>query len=365
MNQQWAAKDSERLGALDLAVVLDHLDIAILLVNGEGHILYRNATSRVFLSEGDDLEAAFCAAGLDTRSWPSQLKRTFTEKQPVYWSVPVAGDGSQCLHVRSVVVMGVTMPVALLSIELKKSEALLEESEVARRLASLGKLAARVAHELNNPLDGILRYINLALRVASEVPESRLSSYLSESRTGVLRMIRIIADLLEFSRNSDAGFEQTGINELIEQAIKTCSAAADANRVVVTADFQTEPMPKVRGGRLYQVCSNLIRNAIDAMANGGRLNVTSGLIDDEVIIRVADTGGGLPSPVEKVFEPFYTTKPAGKGTGLGLAICKEFVEEMQGTIAAANLAAGGAVFTVRIPVSALAVSPSNIGITPC
>jgi len=159
--------------------------------------------------------------------------------------------------------------------------------------------------------------------------------------------------------------EETGINELIEQAIKTCTAAADANRVVVTADFQTESMPKVRGGRLYQVWCNLIRNAIDAMPGGGRLAITSGLVEGDVVIRVADTGVGLPEPVEKVFEPFYTTKPVGKGTGLGLAICKELVEGMQGTISATNVASGGAVFTVRIPVSALSATPAKIGNVQC
>jgi signal transduction histidine kinase len=220
-------------------------------------------------------------------------------------------------------------------------------------MASLGKLAARVAHELNNPLDGILRYINLAIRVAGDAPESRLNSYLTESRSGLLRMIRIIGDLLEFSRNSDAGFEETGMNDVIEQAIRASSSAADANRVIVSADFQGGQMPRIRAGRLYQVCCNLMRNAIDAMPDGGRLTISSGVYDEHVVIRVADTGVGLPSPVEKVFEPFYTTKQPGKGTGLGLAICKEFVEDMGGTISAANQDANGAVFTVRIPLYGL------------
>ena len=110
-------------------------------------------------------------------------------------------------------------------------------------------------------------------------------------------------------------------------------------------------MPAVRGSRLYQVCGNLIKNAIDAMPDGGRLAVTAGMVDDEVVIRVADTGVGLPDEVDKVFEPFFTTKAAGKGTGLGLAICKDFVEDMHGAITAAPGEEGGAVFTIRIPIS--------------
>ena len=88
------------------------------------------------------------------------------------------------------------------------------------------------------------------------------------------------------------------------------------------------------------------------MPVGGRLSITTGIVDDEVIIRVADTGVGLPPSPERVFEPFFTSKEPGKGTGLGLPICKDFIEDMKGTIAAAASDGGGAVFTVRIPVSA-------------
>ena len=86
-----------------------------------------------------------------------------------------------------------------------------EQLEISQRLASLGRLAARVAHELNNPLDGILRYINLALRVADDPPESKLKSYLSESRTGLMRMVQIISELLEFSRTTDGEFDELNV----------------------------------------------------------------------------------------------------------------------------------------------------------
>lgn len=352
--------------AVSPAAVLNQLDVAILVIDRDGQILYRNPASQHLLSPGNDLDAVLrIAKCYPPITWQHYLAGTFSEKQPASWSAPLIADSNHHLLIRSMAFPHGQKDLALLCIEKKKCEALLEEDEVARRLASLGRLAARVAHELNNPLDGILRYVNLALRVAGEVPATQLSSYLSESRTGLLRMIRIVADLLEFSRNSDAGFEETSINELIEQAVRTCSGAADHNRVVISADFQADSMPKVRGFRLYQVCCNLIRNAIDVMPDGGRLTVTSGLIGDDVLVRIADTGNGLPQPVEKVFEPFYTTKPSGKGTGLGLAICKELVEGMQGTITAANLATGGAVFTVRVPVRALTASSTNAGVTPC
>jgi signal transduction histidine kinase len=221
-------------------------------------------------------------------------------------------------------------------------------------LTSLGKLASRVAHELNNPLDGILRYVNLALRLVDQSPDPKLKSYLSESRAGLMRMIQIVGDLLEFSRVGDGLFEAASVNDVIEQAIKAVVAQAEAANVMISADFQTQQMPQTSGSRLYQVCLNLLKNAIEAMPAGGRLSVTSGQLANDVVIRIEDTGTGLPIPPEKVFEPFFTTKPPGKGTGLGLAICKDFVEDMHGSITAANGAERGAVFTVRIPLAGFA-----------
>jgi signal transduction histidine kinase len=226
----------------------------------------------------------------------------------------------------------------------------MERLEMSGRLAALGKLAARVAHELNNPLDGILRYINLALRLLQDTPESRLTAYLSESRTGLMRMAQIIGDLLEYTRTTEGMCEAMNVNQVVEEALRSCQAAAEAAGVVTTVDFQAREMPGVTGSRLYQVCTNLIKNAIDAMPQGGRLTITTGIVHDEVVIRVADTGVGLPQPAERIFEPFFTTKPPGKGTGLGLTICKDFVESMEGSLAAATGEGGGAVFTVRIPV---------------
>jgi len=225
---------------------------------------------------------------------------------------------------------------------------------MTERLASLGKLAARVAHELNNPLDGILRYVNLALRIVDERGEDKLRSYLSESRTGLMRMMQILGELLDYSRQTNTEEDAADVNEVIDQALRGHAAAAEAAGVVVTSNFRTSQMPRARGSRLYQILGNLLRNALDAMPGGGRLTVTSGVVDGQVVIEVADTGVGLPLDLEKVFEPFFTTKPPGKGTGLGLAISRDYVREMQGTITASHGLDGGAVFTVRIPVASFA-----------
>ena len=91
----------------------------------------------------------------------------------------------------------------------------------------------------------------------------------------------------------DGAFDAVNINEVVEQAIRSVDAPATRAGVIITADFQTHDMPSVAGTRLYQVCCNLIKNAVDAMPDGGRLSVTVGCVDDDVVIRVADTGPGL------------------------------------------------------------------------
>ncbi|MFQ5415101.1 MAG: histidine kinase dimerization/phospho-acceptor domain-containing protein [Phycisphaerae bacterium] len=148
---------------------------------------------------------------------------------------------------------------------------------VNERLASMSKLVSRVAHELNNPLDGILRYVNLAIRATGQQQQPKLRNYLDESRIGLLRMVDIIGELLQFSRATHGAFDTAGINDIVEQAVRAMAQRADAHGITLAVDFQTCRMPSVRTGRLYQVVCNLITNAIDAMPDGGRLTITTGI----------------------------------------------------------------------------------------
>lgn len=249
---------------------------------------------------------------------------------------------------------------------------LTERAHASDTLAAVGRLAARVAHELNNPLDGTLRYVSLSARLIAKLkagaelpagPAEKLEEYLAATREGLVRMTRIVADLLEFSRNSPILPDAGNINRVIEEAMNAVASQADANHVAMMADFHDDTrMPALPGTRLYQVCCNLLRNAIDAMPNGGTLTVCTGILEDQVIIRICDTGSGLPENIERIFEPFYTTKPAGKGTGLGLAICREYLAQLGGTLKGENARPTGAVFTVRIPLERCS-RPSNSSAT--
>ena len=219
----------------------------------------------------------------------------------------------------------------------------------AERLAAVGKLAASVAHELNNPLDGILRYINLALRIAEADQQEKLADYLRQSRKGLQRMVQIISELLEFSRSTYSSFQEADINKIVEEAVKTLESQTQENQIEIIRSYSRD-MPNIRSGNLFQVFCNLIKNAIDAMGSGGKLEVTTRCDQYNLFIEFADTGTGLSKEVrDKLFEPFYTTKAPGKGTGLGLAISRDIVERYNGQILADNRPTGGSVFTVFIP----------------
>ncbi len=222
----------------------------------------------------------------------------------------------------------------------------------AEKLAAIGQLASKVAHELNNPMDGILRYINLSLRIIEQANLEKPKEYLTQCRQGLMRMVQIVSELLEFSRSSYVFFEYTKIERVIEDAIKTMEPRADACGVRILRNYAPD-MPKIRSSNLFQVFCNLIKNALDAMPEGGELSISTRLAaDNTAIVEFRDTGTGLPTEnTEAIFEPFFTTKDKIKGTGLGLAISKDIIERHEGRITAENAAGGGSVFTVYLPVT--------------
>ncbi len=222
----------------------------------------------------------------------------------------------------------------------------------AEKLAAIGQLASRVAHELNNPMDGILRYVNLSLRIIEQENLEKPKEYLAQCREGLMRMVQIVSELLEFSRNSYVSFEYVKIERIIEDAVKTMEGRAEAAGVRISRSYAPN-IPKIRSSNLFQVFCNLIKNALDAMPDVGQLSISTRFTaDNTAIVEFCDTGVGLPTEnTEAIFEPFFTTKDKVKGTGLGLAISKDIIERHGGRISAENATEGGSVFTVYLPVS--------------
>ncbi len=220
----------------------------------------------------------------------------------------------------------------------------------AERMATVGKLASKVAHELNNPMDGILRYINLAMRIIEQKKLEKPKEYLTQCRQGLMRMVHIVSELLEFSRSTYASLEYLELEQIIEDAIRIMDARTEVCNVRVMRKY-SRGIPQIRNGNLFQVFCNLIKNALEAMPNGGKLNISSRLAaDNTVVVEFRDTGKGLPAEhADAIFEPFFTTKDGG--TGLGLAICKDIIERCNGRITAENAPKGGSIFTVYLPIA--------------
>jgi signal transduction histidine kinase len=229
------------------------------------------------------------------------------------------------------------------------------------KFKSMTGLAAKLAHELNNPLDGSLRYIKLAMRRLQqpETPSNspdKVTEYLSSAQEALGKINEILSDLSQFARHGQATIETFSINKLIEQAVRTLSARASLAGVSIECQLD-ENLPRAGGPNLYQVFCNLLKNAIDAVVEKKRqfpqgkgvVTIYSKRTATTVQIIFEDTGTGLPSERQYLFDPFFTTKPPGEGTGLGLAICKEIVGQYCGKISAENRPEGGAKFIVEIP----------------
>lgn len=224
--------------------------------------------------------------------------------------------------------------------------------ESIERFAAVGKLAGKVAHELNNPMDGILRYINLTTRIVQQEEMHKPIEYLSKCREGLMRMVQIISELLEFSRSTYNAFDDMYLRDIIDDAIKSMEHKISVSKIKIVKDYSDE-LQKIRGGNLFQVFCNLIKNSADAMAGEGTLTIRTYKYDpDKAAIEFSDTGPGIAAEnLKDVFEPFFTTKKHGKGTGLGLAICKDIIEKYNGNITVKNNKNGGCCFLIILPLN--------------
>ncbi|MBN2512445.1 MAG: GHKL domain-containing protein [Sedimentisphaerales bacterium] len=219
----------------------------------------------------------------------------------------------------------------------------------AERLISIGKVAGKVAHELNNPMDGILRYLNLAIRVLEQGHGDKARDYLIQSRNGLMRMVGIISELLEFSRGTHQAMDPAPLDKIVDNALDMMSGVLSGLEVGVEKHYDGHAL-MMRNDNLCQVFCNLIKNAADVMGGKGVLTIAIRQEGSDWLVQFQDTGPGVPPELMTViFQPFFTTKASGRGTGLGLAICKDIVEKHHGTISVECPPAGGSIFTVRLP----------------
>ena len=215
------------------------------------------------------------------------------------------------------------------------------------RLASIGQLAAGVAHEINTPLANVMLVAESIRRRASDPwIRARIETITAQVESAD----RIVRGLLDFARRSEPNFSSLDLVHVTRDAVEFVRGKQSAD-VEIDTRYAPGPWP-IRGdrGQLIQVLTNLLNNAYEAIDGPGRILVEVRGDGNEAVVEVTDSGPGISaSALPHIFEPFFTTKPEGKGTGLGLAICHGILQSHQGTITVANVPDSGARFTVRLP----------------
>ena len=228
---------------------------------------------------------------------------------------------------------------------LSRLQAQLVQSE---KLASLGQLVGGAAHELNNPLTAMLGYSEL-LAASNLSGEQR--SWIQKIEQQIRRTRTLVSSLLSFAKQVPAEKTLLDINSLIQTAVKLYPPQLRTANLQVETHFASN-LPRILGdsNQLLQVCLHITNNALHAMEEkGGVLMVGTRLERNTVIVEFSDSGPGMTDP-ERVFDPFYTTRPVGQGAGLGLSVCYGIIQEHNGTISCQNRPEGGAIFRVELPV---------------
>ena len=265
---------------------------------------------------------------------------------PLNFSAAIIKDGDR--EIGSVGIFSDLREHLKLRRELEEARLQLMQTE---KIASLGRLAAGVAHEINNPLAGILIYADMLAKELSVNPQWRED--LDEIINQTLRCKQIVTRLLEFSRQSLGERYSFDVNDITVRCIELLAHQALFHNIEFIRSLSPD-LPQVVGdaGQLQQVFLNLIINAAAAMNGKGRIAIESRFdeVAQMVVVRFADSGPGIPSEImDKIFEPFFTTKAPGEGTGLGLSVAYGIIQQHGGSIEVENVPEGGAVFTVKLP----------------
>jgi signal transduction histidine kinase len=229
---------------------------------------------------------------------------------------------------------------------LRRLQVQLVQSE---KLASLGQLVGGAAHELNNPLTAMLGYSELLTQTHLTVEQQALAEKIAQQ---VRRTKALVSSLLSFAKQVPVEKTLLDLNALTNTAVKLAQPQLHAASIQVHADL-AENLPRILGdsNQLLQVCLHITNNALYAMsAKGGVLSVSTREQADRVFLEFSDDGPGMKEP-ERVFDPFYTTKPVGHGTGLGLSACYGIIQEHGGKLTCENRAGTGATFRIDLPVS--------------
>jgi two-component system NtrC family sensor kinase len=201
----------------------------------------------------------------------------------------------------------------------------------SEKMAAVGQLISGVAHELNNPLRAILGYTQLLK--SGEVPAARTGEFLEKLFKQAQRTHRIVENLLSFSRQHKPARQLVQLNQILEDTLSLREYDLRGSHIVLHRDFSpTLPLVAADFHQLQQVFLNILNNSVDAILEktfGGEIWIRTRVAGEKLIVEFTDSGPGVENP-NRIFDPFYTTKPVGKGTGLGLSICYGIVKSTEG-----------------------------------
>ena len=216
------------------------------------------------------------------------------------------------------------------------------------KLASVGQLAAGLAHEINNPLGMILGFAQV---IGQRIGDEKLKSYAGLIEREALRVKRIVADLLGAARQSTAEVTRNDLREILDKALGLVEYQLTNENIRITRAHAGEPgWVMVDRDQILQVVINLIQNARQAMPEGGGLIVRTWSQKQDSLFSITDTGLGIPeADLDRIFDPFFTTKPVGQGTGLGLSVSYRIIRRHGGDIRVASQPGAGTTFIVRLP----------------
>lgn len=221
------------------------------------------------------------------------------------------------------------------------------ELVASERLATVGRLAAGIAHEVGNPLSGILGYLSI---LRTRARDASIRELLDPIEAEVRRIDRIVRGLLELGRPSQASHQPVELGQLTATCVQLVGATPELRDVKVEVNIPATLVARADPGPLSQVMLNLLLNAGQAMGGRGTVRISGGRDDGTVRVDVEDEGPGLtPEVAARMFEPFFTTRAAGKGTGLGLAVSLHLARSMGGQLRGENRAEGGARFILELP----------------
>lgn len=225
------------------------------------------------------------------------------------------------------------------------------EKQLLEKYATVGKLAAGIVHEVNNPLDGIIRYTNLLLTKINL--DEVAHEYLMEIKKGLNRIAKTTKSLLAFSHqvNCESAKNKSfvSINDLVNDSLDVFKNKIALHNIEINTTLNNG-LGRIADLGISHVCINIIKNALDAMPEGGKLEISSGLDSGAVFIKFKDSGRGIPEEIKaRIFEPFFTTKSIINGTGLGLAISHEIIAKYGGKIELQSSIGKGTEFTVLLP----------------